>query len=31
MVLEQITNAAPNNLIELNVPGLQNGIKDFFF
>lgn len=27
MILEQITNAASNKLIKLNVPGLQNGIK----
>lgn len=27
MILEEMTNAASNKLIKLNVPGLQNGIK----
>lgn len=30
MVMEQITNATSNNLIELNVLGLQNGMKNLF-
>lgn len=28
--MEQITNATSNNLIELNVLGLQNGMKNLF-
>lgn len=27
MVLEKTTNTTSNNLVELNVPGLQNSIK----